>query len=598
MGATHSKVRCLFLPAQSGKTRKVEDKIRELKQLCSIEDEHTIDIFISANNRLLVHQTSARIRRDLGTTETIPEEEDPQDMDVSSTITDDSDLESDATIIKGKIFSWTCGKKNKEFTTDRLAHEMLPIHEDERIEMVLMCANKRRLTYLDHLLHTLTAKRAFRREPAKIYIWIDEADSSMNIWRQFEHLLAIPAVAQVTLISATFGSVLKRYERLSIIPYEETHPACYRRLMDCRCITVMPTIRMTPEEYVCHVLTTYGAAENLLEPGKRAFIPGAQDKISHYTIATLLQETLGFAVIIINGECKELRIPGGEIIDLRASLSCPDPEQLPPEFNQTLATLYYTHRLNRYPMAITGYLCIQRGVTFQCAPVEGQHDGFVFDYGIIPPTRNPAEAYQTTARMFGNTGDFPNYQQPIIFTDEKTFAGISNQEETAVNLPRIVYEEALEDVGEDEFARAAGTTPISRSDPRKTIPIIVPVEPTVIASLPPRGERVAHILHAVAQTHPMLATQLEFYRLIQITTPRPPTAATAEIPGSYKRHILDVVRAAESGTPFAIDIRPEHKSQNCYNVYIDALGARLCIVIWKGGVAATGGGSAAAATAT
>lgn len=594
MGTTNSKVRCLFLPAQSGKTRKVEDKIRELKHMCSIEDEHSIDIFISANNRLLVHQTSARIRRDLGTTETVlEEEEDPRDMDASSTITDDSDLESDA-IIKGKIFSWTCGKKSKEYTTDRVALEMLPVLEDDRIEMVLMCANKRRLTYLDRLLHTLTAHRSFRRNPAKIYIWIDEADSSMGIWRQFEHLLAIPAVAQVTLISATFGSVLKRYKRLSIIPYEETHPACYRRLTDCRCVTVMPLTRsMLPDEYVCHVLTTYGEAENLLEPGKRAFIPGAQDKISHYNIATLLLDTLGFAVIIINGVCKELRIPGEDTIDLRESLSCPDPEQLPPEFNQTLATLYRAHRLDRFPLAITGYLCIQRGVTFQCAPAEGQHDGFVFDYGIIPPCRNAAEAYQTTARIFGNTGDFPNYRQPVIFTDEQTFAGITNQEETAVNLPRIVHEEGLADVGEEEFIRAVGTTTTSttegRTDPRKTVPVIVPVDPSVLASLPPR-HRVAHILHALSGTHPELATQLETYYPIQISAP--------ESEGSRKKQILDVVRAAEAGIPFAISIPQIHKTQNCYNVFIDRLESRLCIVIWKGAAqaGAQGGGSAAAAT--
>jgi hypothetical protein len=199
--------------------------------------------------------------------------------------------------------------------------------------------------------------------------------------------------------------------------------------------------------------------------GQRAFIPGAYTKESHYEITEDLTH-LGFAVVIINGECKELRIPGECTIDLSVYLSCPDPEMLPHEFNKTLATLYISHRLDRFPFAITGYLCIQRGVTFQCAPSAAEgHDGFVFDYGIIPPNRNKAEAYQTMARMFGNTGDFPNYVRPTIYTNDYTFAGVQSQEETAVHLPRIVYEEELECVSIADFERAANLVSKPPVDP-------------------------------------------------------------------------------------------------------------------------------------
>jgi hypothetical protein len=448
MGSSESKIRCLFLPAQSGKTRKVEEEITEFKRLCGIEGSRSIDIVISANNRLLVYQTSARLRKDLGTAAT-PDDDDTDTTEsesVVSDVTDDTPESTSDAVIKGRIFSWTCGRSSnisEELLTYKLA--------EEEVELVMMCANKRRMTYLATLLKRLLTVKSFRRDPAKIYIWIDEADSSMSIWRQFESVLENPAITQVTFVSATFGRVLKRYKSLRVIPYKQTHPDCYRRLVDCQQEIVACGLK-DPCQFVLYVLSKQPAR---MAAGQRAFIPGAYTKESHYEIADELSK-LGFATVIINGECKELRIPDEDTINLADYLSCPDPEMLPPEFNQTLAALYKDHRLARFPFAITGYLCIQRGVTFQCAPADdGAHDGFVFDYGIVPPIRDKAEAYQTMARMFGNTGHFPNYVRPTIYTDEKTFAGVRDQEETAVHLPRIVFEEGLESVDKADFERAA-----------------------------------------------------------------------------------------------------------------------------------------------
>jgi hypothetical protein len=441
----YDKVRCLLLPAQSGKTRKVEEEIRELKRLSHISDTHSIDIFISANNRLLVHQTSARLRRSLGSTGLT--EDDSSDETSSEITDDDDDFMSDA-IIKGNIFSWTHGKTTG-ISSESLSDKILL----GDVEMVLMCANKRRFRYLFEMLERLTKHRIFRREPANIYIWIDEADSSINIWRQFENILDMPAITRVTLVSATFGDVLDKYERLTIVPYETTHPECYRRLADCSQVIVKAESK-NASLYVSRVLEKH--TKELCIPGKRAFIPGAKTKKSHYEIAEILGESFGFAVILINGERKELRIPGEGIVDLREYLSCSDPEELPAEFNHILAELYDKHELTRFPLAITGYLCIQRGVTFQCAPESGRHNGFVFDFGIIPPISEKKEAYQTMARIFGNTGDFPNYIRPTIYATEKTFDGVKYEEEIAVQLPRIVYKEELISVGSDEFNRVAG----------------------------------------------------------------------------------------------------------------------------------------------
>jgi hypothetical protein len=48
---------------------------------------------------------------------------------------------------------------------------------------------------------------------------------------------------------------------------------------------------------------------------------------------------------------------------------------------------------------------------------------------------------------------------------------------------------------------------------------------------------------------------------------------------SYKRHILDVVKASESKTPFSID--QKNKDKNNWQVFIDDKELRLCFVIWS-----------------
>lgn len=608
MGLGHSsgkydKVRCLLLPAQSGKTRKVEEEIRELKRLSHIEDTESIDIFISANNRLLVHQTTARLRRSLTDIDSSSDCESLETDNESAITDDDEDVESDAAI-KGDIFSWTHGR-GTNIKADALADKILL----RDVEMVLMCANKRRFRYLDEMLQKLTTHRVFRKNPANIYIWIDEADSSMNIWSQFKHILDMPAITRVTLVSATFGSVLDEYERLSVLPYETTHPGCYRRLADCSRVQVRAESR-NPCKYVDHVLSEY--ARELCVPGKRAFIPGVKTKKSHYEIAELLDKKFGFAVILINGERKELRIPGEDTVDLREYLSCPDPEQLPAEFNQTLAELYIKHKLSRFPLAITGYLCIQRGVTFQCATDFPRHIGFVFDFGIIPPISDKAEAYQTMARMFGNSGDFPNYVRPTIYSNEKTFAGVHHEEEIAVRLPRIVHDERLDSVGPIEFRRAAGEygydassllTDVSASnrhssretDPRMTIPVIVTtLDKETYESMKVGGRggpkrKVATLCAKLKDSHPELVKILGSHKVIKFACPSKEDSS-GKISLSYKRHIINQVNAASDRRPTKSDIPKDHETLNCFNCFIDEKENRLCFVVWNGAMADSGAG--------
>lgn len=419
MGAEQSKCKCLYLPAQSGKTRKMEELIKEHK-LGELFEPVDINIIISANSKLLVEQTKTRMTNDLAT---------------------DSEEGANDACIQGNVFSWTSGTKESNITSVDLAFRLLG-----EIEMVVICAHATRLRYLLQTLERLAACPMFTK---KINIWIDEADNSINLWSKYEHIFAMRCINQVTLVSATFDAVISKYKSLNVLPYLQTHPECYRGLRSA--IRREINFVGSAPEYVKRVIETN--ITHLAKPGMRAFIPGSVAKVTHNAIADFLHKEHGFVVIIINGERKEILVPEHEPIDLRCYLTV-ESGQVPTEFNTQLAKLYKENNWARFPLAITGFYCVERGVTFQCGPEEGVHDGFMFDYGIIPPIACAAEAYQTMARLFGNVGHIPTYKPVEIYTNAVTFSRVGKQEEIAINIARMVAEQGLDTVDKKDLKAA------------------------------------------------------------------------------------------------------------------------------------------------
>ena len=444
MGAQQSKCKCLYLPAQSGKTRKMEELIQTHK-LGELFEPVDINIIISANNRVLVEQTKTRMTKDLAT---------------------ESEEGANDACIKGNVFSWTSGTKESNITSIDLAFRLLG-----EIEMVVICAHATRLRYLLQTLERLAACPMFTK---RINIWIDEADNSINLWSKYENILAMRCINQVTLVSATFDAVVSKYKDLHVLPYLKTHPDCYRGLRTS--IRREINFVASAPEYVRHVITTY--QDKLTKPGVRAFIPGSNSTGSHDAIAEFLHKEFNFVVIIINGQPKEILVPGQhEPIDLRCYFTIQD-DQIPQEFNAQLAKLYKENNWSRFPLAITGYLCVQRGVTFQCGPEEGVHDGFLFDYGVIPPNKCAPEAYQTMARLFGNVGDIPTYKSVEIFTTTATFSGVEKQEEIAINIARMVAEQGLEVVTKKHLKAAQNFDVESLFEPLHTTEFTTLVDAT------------------------------------------------------------------------------------------------------------------------
>ena len=543
MGSEQSKCKSLYLPAQSGKTRKMEELIKKYKLDKLLFDPVDINIIISANNRLLVEQTNTRMKKDL--------------------VTESEEGASNA-CIKGSIFSWTSGTKKSNISPAELTLGLM----NGSIEMVIICAHNKRMQYLYETLEYLSNQSSFTK---KINIWIDEADHSINLWSKYQKVIELAFINQVTLVSATFDKVVAKYKELRVLPYLETHPDCY--------VGLRQAIRKENNfaassaiDYIKHIISS---VDKLSKPGMRAFIPGSNSTASHDAIADFLHKERGFVIIIINGKRKEILVPGKyEPIDLKDYLTVQE-NKIPQEFNTLLAKLYKDNNWSRFPLAITGYMCVQRGVTFQCGTLEGVHDGFLFDYGIIPPNiKCAAEAYQTMARLFGNIGNIPEYKPVEIYTNDRSFTRVEKQEETARNIARMVAEQSLDVVTKKELKSA--------ESPHKRVPHIIQLSEIELQKIVDKKNKKDKkdliktiILSKMTEQQDELRQVITNKECFQISAPNVKTKR------SYQIHVLDVVAAASNGSVYGMmDIKDKDKDRSGWQVFIDEPERRL-VLLWE-----------------
>jgi hypothetical protein len=431
----HEKYEIMIRPAQSGKTRKMQELIKDYEK--SSNDKSYINILICSRNLNLVKQTQARMKKDLY-------DQDDEDDESDNGSADDS-------IDKEGIFSWMTGTKKNNISVKELKSDII----DDNVDMVICCSHKKRIRYVKDLLNLLDASKHFDK---KINMWFDEFDDYVNLWAP-ANFHENKKVNKIHLVSATIDAVMELYDLVKVIPYQETYPECYHKFMDSQLIEVESSSSNTVD-YLKEVYTKFKAL--IKKPNIKLFAPGDDEVKSHDHIADYLLGE-GFAVAIINGKRKCIITPDDKENPLYIEQHVEEGEIM--EIGKVIAKMYKQYDLARYPFAITGKLCLSRGITFQ---VQETHESivatngvlstvtkldfdFIFDVGIIPDMRNNATLYQCVSRTQGNTCNFINYKPPVLFMTSTSRKRIQNTEKIAMNLAKLVEEHGLEYVGKDEI---------------------------------------------------------------------------------------------------------------------------------------------------
>jgi hypothetical protein len=410
---------CMWKPAQSGKTRAIQDIIRE-------EDgvKNHLNIIICSNNRLLVDQTSARMADELYDTAL---------EDTASTASSDED---------GLVSSWRSGTKKTNLSVDALAWKVI----NDEVSMIVCCAHKKRFQMLKELLEKLQSSRFFDKP---VNVWIDEADVSVKHWSGEYDFSKFRCVRQMTLVSATFDAVFDYYDTIRVMPFPHTHPGCYVGLRDCERAPFVAA-----GDSLAYLKAVLAAHPEMQASGRRLFAPGDIDRSSHAAIADELTAR-GYIVLLLNGETKAFLFPDGRREPIQDRTS----DGHPIEMKDILATAYRKHGMDAYPVAVTGNLCLGRGITFQS-------EEFLFDDAVIPDNMKDAAAYQCTARVLGNVGTYCGPFTPTVYMVPSLLAAVERQERIATNLAKLVHENGWVNVGADQVRIAAGDAPRMPPAPR------------------------------------------------------------------------------------------------------------------------------------
>ena len=424
-----AKMEFLWRAAQSGKTRAIQDIIKE-----DSAQAEFLNIVICANIQLQVAQLAERMRRECYRA--------ADDSD-SDSVSSYGSVDSQDDRIEGDVFTWmSAGPKAK-------VRELADMIKEEEVRMVVCCSNKPRFRALQELLENLEKSRCF---VGKIKVWVDEADASVNLWSAagFD-LTRFTKVDRVCLVSATFNSVVRRYGRIRVLPFETTHPESYVPLNECSLMTCGDGL-----DPLLHLATVLDNHRELCVPGMRLFTPALIERETHDNAEVLLH-THGFAVLVLNGERKEVTLPDGTRIPVKLDLR--DPTK-PMELSCVLPQVLRDNDiLSRFPFAVTGQMCLGRGITFQ-----SKDTGFLFDAGVLPNLPDPATAYQCVARLLGNIRGAQGFKAPTVFLSQTMRKLTLAQERIAIHIAQAVHAQGWADVGVEEIEHV-----LSQGRPRRAV---------------------------------------------------------------------------------------------------------------------------------
>jgi hypothetical protein len=431
--------------------------------------EESINVIFTSNTKLLTRQTASRVHaevdNDLEQDKDLEEEQDDEDEDDDFSVETDSCEEEEG----NKTFAWISGVNKKTTTINDMFAKVTADDDDNEVNNIICCTNKSRMRSVWELLRKLHKKFLKHNFNKRVNIWVDEADDCTEIWKGYksvcEEFVETNFIQNVVLITATMVKVYKQLHAFEIEPhlrtYENTHASVYHKYTES---VILHQFSENARNAVTHLRRVLDNYPGILSPGIKLFSPGNKARKSHEEICDELLSK-GFNVLILNGVNKEIRFCD----TARPPLAIDALLQTDLEISKTLNNLYYKLQLFNSPFAVTGNLCIGRGITFASQLDEKE---FLFTHGIIPDMPHDDEAYQLVMRNGGNIKGFASYVVPTIFVSEKTDALIKKQENLAIDFAKKFFQKGVEEpmvqVTREMLKKEIGTDPVAeRKEKRK-----------------------------------------------------------------------------------------------------------------------------------
>ena len=302
---------------------------------------------------------------------------------------------------------------------------------NEGTKSVLCCSNGVRMKDFAKILNTLYDLNigGFYN----FHVWVDEGDKWLPcIDRYIMPLVEKYGNIKLNFITATSERIIKRFGKVEVMPLEYAHLPTYHKWTDSDHRSY-PDLFSTPE-FVEYILAQ-NAGE--IKPGTKWFMPGSMRKVSHLLIKEYCSK-YDFATIIINGDGIKIYMPDGKVHNRERDTM---PDQLIPQ-------IYEEYGLSQFPLAITGYMCIARGITISSPQFQITH-------AIMPAgMTNKQEISQIAGRTKGNQKDWATYKPPKVYATEK-FMGIAHSiEKKTIGISEEAFRDGRTILDEDGFKSA------------------------------------------------------------------------------------------------------------------------------------------------
>jgi hypothetical protein len=375
-------------PEQSGKTFVMIQQI--IKDLDEHTDKTVINFIFCDNSLLLVKQTSERVHRDVE----------------PFTINDESYVE----------FSSRDDGKAQSNSDSIIVKIMM-----DDIRNVVSCTNGKRVSDISSIINQFNSKPSTQGK-FEFKIWLDEADKFTKfIDNTFKPLVDAHNNVRVYCLTATPDALFKKYEHMNVLPIENTTSPDYHGWEDNHRVILENTSNTVG--FIHEVLTSH-VDESKMCKGSKWYIPGDTKKKSHQFIRDILVGK-GFAVFVVNGDGIALTLP----VEGRPHFR----EDKTEELNQQMMRMHNENGADRFPVAITGNICVGRGISIMSPE-------FIFDYAILSNCTKKAEASQNAGRTKGNIKSWPNYKPPTVYTTAKFDAIATEWEGKSRRLAELAFE--------------------------------------------------------------------------------------------------------------------------------------------------------------
>jgi len=293
-----------------------------------------------------------------------------------------------------------------------------------------MCSNLTRFKDVSRIIRDLSITNPW----FKFNIWIDEADKSLKIWKKYVSSWReeYENVLDIYLITATSARVYEHFGKANNFYVDKkTFEETYQYFNGClfkHCDDLM-----NPHNYIEFMMD--GLQDDLLA-GSVMFIPALKRRISHKYVKDLALKR-GYACIVLNGD------------GYRLFLDPDDPDnsedfktknkKIKKEIKFLLAEIYKKYKLKNRVLVITGFICIQRGVTISSEEMFISHAIF---YNID----NPDEAYQLVGRLCGHSRGYRVHPPTVCCTTAFRNLVLNREQLPALlaNMGEVVSYEEIE----------------------------------------------------------------------------------------------------------------------------------------------------------